>query len=135
MSSQHLPTHRSLRRRQAPEQDQPGCRSVQDRRGETLGLAHRQEGELCHPLQPSEPGKGTSFDWDPYLTISNLGLISYLASTTHYPSPQASRQLEENPDIDHEYLPITGLPQFTKAAQGLIFGKQNKAVDEGRVIR
>ena len=47
---------------------------------------------------------------------------------------KASRQLEENPDIDHEYLPITGLPQFTKAAQGLIFGKQNKAVDEGRVI-
>jgi aspartate/tyrosine/aromatic aminotransferase len=63
-------------------------------------------------------------------------LVPYLASTTvHHSSPQASRQLEENPDIDHEYLPITGLPQFTKAAQGLIFGKQNKAVDEGRVIR
>ena len=47
---------------------------------------------------------------------------------------QASRQLEDNPDIDHEYLPITGLPQFTKAAQGLIFGRSSKAVDEGRVI-
>jgi aspartate/tyrosine/aromatic aminotransferase len=63
-------------------------------------------------------------------------LVPYLASTTvHHSSPQASRQLEENPDIDHEYLPITGLPQFTKAAQGLIFGKQNKADEEGRVIR
>jgi aspartate aminotransferase len=37
--------------------------------------------------------------------------------------------------INHEYLPIGGLPAFTKAAQGLVFGKDSRAVKEGRVIR
>lgn len=57
MSSQHLPTHRSLRRRQAPEQDQPGCRGIQDGRGETLGIAYRQEGELRNPRSQTSGGR------------------------------------------------------------------------------
>lgn len=47
---------------------------------------------------------------------------------------KASRQLEDQSDLDHEYLPITGLPKFTSAAQALIFGKESQAVEEGRVI-
>lgn len=46
----------------------------------------------------------------------------------------ASHKLEAQEDLDHEYLPITGLQQFTAAAQRLVLGEDSKAVKEGRVI-
>lgn len=36
--------------------------------------------------------------------------------------------------LDHEYLPITGLPEFTSAAAKLIIGADSVALKEGRVV-
>ena len=38
-----------------------------------------------------------------------------------------------DPSIDHEYLPITGLPEYTAAAAKLILGEDSPAIAEGRV--
>lgn len=46
----------------------------------------------------------------------------------------ASHKLEAQEDLDHEYLPITGLQQFTTAAQKLVLGDECEAIKEGRVI-
>ena len=35
--------------------------------------------------------------------------------------------------LDHEYLPITGLPEYTSAAARLMFGKDSPVVTEERV--
>jgi aspartate aminotransferase, cytoplasmic len=40
----------------------------------------------------------------------------------------------DDPAIDHEYLPITGLPSFTSAAAALILGSESQALKEGRVV-
>ncbi len=48
-------------------------------------------------------------------------------------SPQAEQKLLSTPNIDHEYLPITGLPEFTGAAAKLILGSDSPAIAEGRV--
>ena len=37
--------------------------------------------------------------------------------------------------LDHEYLPITGLPEFTSAAARLLFSPASAALKEGRVSR
>ena len=39
-----------------------------------------------------------------------------------------------DPSIDHEYLPITGLPDFTSAAARLILGADSPAIAEKRVV-
>lgn len=36
--------------------------------------------------------------------------------------------------LDHEYLPITGLPEFTSAAARLILGADSAAIGEKRVV-
>jgi len=36
--------------------------------------------------------------------------------------------------LDHEYLPITGLPEYTSAAAKLIIGADSAALKEGRVV-
>jgi aspartate aminotransferase len=36
--------------------------------------------------------------------------------------------------LDHEYLPITGLPSFTAAAAKLILGAPSPALAENRVV-
>lgn len=46
---------------------------------------------------------------------------------------QATEILVNDPGVDHEYLPITGLPEFTSAAARLIFGKDSPAIAEERV--
>lgn len=46
---------------------------------------------------------------------------------------QATALLLNDPAVDHEYLPITGLPQFTEAAAKLILGPDSPAITEGRV--
>ena len=45
---------------------------------------------------------------------------------------KAKALLQEQPDLDHEYLSITGLPEFTSASAQLIFGKDSPAIKEGR---
>ncbi|KAH8106744.1 aspartate aminotransferase [Cristinia sonorae] len=47
---------------------------------------------------------------------------------------KATELLLTDPDIDHEYLPITGLPQFTSAAAKLILGRDSPAILEDRVV-
>ncbi|KAF9264781.1 aspartate aminotransferase [Marasmius fiardii PR-910] len=46
---------------------------------------------------------------------------------------KAEQILLNNPALDHEYLPITGLPEFTNSAAKLILGADSPAVVEGRV--
>ncbi|EMD38441.1 hypothetical protein CERSUDRAFT_82693 [Gelatoporia subvermispora B] len=41
--------------------------------------------------------------------------------------------LLHDPALEHEYLPITGLPEFTAAAARLMFGADSPALAEGRV--
>lgn len=36
--------------------------------------------------------------------------------------------------LDHEYLPILGLPAYTSAAAKLILGADSPAISEGRVV-
>jgi Aspartate/tyrosine/aromatic aminotransferase len=46
---------------------------------------------------------------------------------------QADDILHNDPNINHEYLPIAGLPEFGPAAQRLIFGADSRAIREKRV--
>lgn len=46
---------------------------------------------------------------------------------------KATELLVHDPNLDHEYLPITGLPDFTQAAARLILGADSPAIREGRV--
>ncbi|KAJ7582903.1 aspartate amino-transferase [Mycena floridula] len=46
---------------------------------------------------------------------------------------KATHKLLSSPDLDHEYLPITGLPEFTSPAASLILGKDSPAIKENRV--
>jgi aspartate aminotransferase len=47
---------------------------------------------------------------------------------------QASAALLSDPSIDHEYLPITGLAEFTSAAARLILGADSPTIKEKRVV-
>jgi len=47
---------------------------------------------------------------------------------------QATTILLGDPSIDHEYLPILGLPEFTQAAARLMFGPGSAALKENRVV-
>jgi aspartate aminotransferase len=60
-----------------------------------------------------------------YLSILRLNSIA---------PPQATRILLNDPTIDHEYLPITGLPEFTAGAAKLILGTGSPAIEEGRAV-
>ncbi|MCJ1366070.1 Aspartate aminotransferase, cytoplasmic [Acarospora aff. strigata] len=47
---------------------------------------------------------------------------------------QADERLRQDPNLNHEYLPIAGLPEFTSAAQRLILGRDSPAIAEKRVV-
>ncbi|KAL8821241.1 MAG: hypothetical protein Q9191_007350 [Dirinaria sp. TL-2023a] len=46
---------------------------------------------------------------------------------------QADERLRRDPNLNHEYLPIAGLADFTNAAQKLILGADSPAIREKRV--
>lgn len=46
---------------------------------------------------------------------------------------QADDKLRKDPNLNHEYLPIAGLVEFTSAAQKLILGADSPAIKEQRV--
>lgn len=46
---------------------------------------------------------------------------------------QADEILRRDPDLNHEYLPIAGLADFTLASQRLILGAKSPAISEKRV--
>jgi aspartate aminotransferase len=47
---------------------------------------------------------------------------------------KATELLVNDPGVDHEYLPITGLPEYNSAAARLILGAQCAALSAGRVV-
>jgi aspartate/tyrosine/aromatic aminotransferase len=47
---------------------------------------------------------------------------------------QASQILLSDPTLHHEYLPITGLPEFVSSAARLILGEHSPAIAERRVV-
>ncbi|KAK1089951.1 Aspartate aminotransferase, cytoplasmic, partial [Friedmanniomyces endolithicus] len=47
---------------------------------------------------------------------------------------QADDLLRKDPDLNHEYLPISGLADFTSASQKLILGKNSPAISDKRVV-
>ncbi|KAG6850528.1 hypothetical protein H0H93_012144 [Arthromyces matolae] len=47
---------------------------------------------------------------------------------------QASELILKDTSLDHEYLPITGLPSFTSAAAKLILGAASPAIQEDRAV-
>jgi aspartate aminotransferase len=47
--------------------------------------------------------------------------------------PQADDILHSDPELNHEYLPIAGLADFTSASQRLILGADSPAISEKRV--
>ncbi|OJD19039.1 hypothetical protein AJ78_00990 [Emergomyces pasteurianus Ep9510] len=47
---------------------------------------------------------------------------------------KADEILRNDPNVNHEYLPIAGLPEFTSAAQKLILGADSPAIKEKRAI-
>jgi aspartate aminotransferase len=52
--------------------------------------------------------------------------------TTNAPL-QAEEVLRNDPNLNHEYLPIAGLPEFTSASQKLLLGADSPAIKEKRV--
>jgi len=46
---------------------------------------------------------------------------------------KAEEVLRNDPDLNHEYLPIAGLPEFTTASQKLVLGADSPALKEKRV--
>lgn len=46
---------------------------------------------------------------------------------------KADEILRNDPELNHEYLPIAGLPGFTSAAQKLMFGADSEAIQQKRV--
>jgi len=54
--------------------------------------------------------------------------------TKAYSFLQADERLRQDPNLNHEYLPIAGLAEFTSAAQKLMLGADSPAVKEQRVF-
>lgn len=46
---------------------------------------------------------------------------------------QAEANLQKDPNLNHEYLPIAGLADFTSAAQKLVLGGDSSARKDKRV--
>lgn len=86
-----------------------------------MGLAFGQEGESrCGPSSTDER-----------LRVSLLTIIGSLPPTAHRPQAQAALIADET--VDHEYLSITGLAEFTSSSAKLILGRDSPAIAENRV--
>ncbi|KAK7467029.1 Aspartate aminotransferase, cytoplasmic [Stygiomarasmius scandens] len=74
---------------------------------------------------------------DPFENKVNLGVGAYRDDDNKpwvLPVVRKAEQILLNtPSLDHEYLPITGLPEFTAAAAKLILGPDSPAIAEARV--
>ncbi|KAG9318786.1 putative aspartate aminotransferase, cytoplasmic [Chiua virens] len=79
-----------------------------------------------------------AYNTDPYPSKVNLGVGAYRDNDGKpWILPvvkKATAKLLEDPSYNHEYLPITGLPEFTSAAAKLILGANSPAISEGRVV-
>lgn len=74
---------------------------------------------------------------DPFEKKVNLGVGAYRDDDNKpwvLPVVKKAEQILLNtPALDHEYLPITGLPEYTLAAAKLILGSESTAIKEERV--
>ncbi|KAF8636592.1 hypothetical protein AX17_003403 [Amanita inopinata Kibby_2008] len=79
-----------------------------------------------------------AFKADPYEKKVNLGVGAYRDDNGKpWVLPvvrKASQILLNDEALDHEYLPITGLPEFTANAAKLILGPTSPALKEERVV-
>lgn len=47
---------------------------------------------------------------------------------------QVSQIIADDASLDHEYLPITGMPEYISAAAKLILGATSPAITQGRTV-
>lgn len=66
--------------------------------------------------------------------LSESQSLCAVSNTVLRSSAQAKQILAADDTLDHEYLPIAGLPSFVKATSKLIFGADSPALSENRVV-
>jgi aspartate aminotransferase len=75
---------------------------------------------------------------DPYPHKINVGVGAYRDDNNKpWVLPvvkKVSQIILNDATLDHEYLPITGLPEFVAGAARLILGENSPAISEGRVV-
>ncbi|GAA6063248.1 hypothetical protein JCM10212_003611, partial [Sporobolomyces blumeae] len=91
------------------------------------------------PLAPADPifALTAGYQADPFDKKVNLGVGAYRDDKGKpFVLPtvrKAKKILADDDSLDHEYLPIAGLPSFVDASAKLIFGKDSAVIKEGRV--
>lgn len=65
--------------------------------------------------------------------VNNYIMASIPKESWAHNSLKAEELLRKDPKLNHEYLPIAGLADFTTAAQKLILGADSPAVKDKRV--
>ena len=96
-------------------------------------------GEDNVPQAPEDPlfGLMAAYRRDNHDKKVDLGIGAYRddnAKPWVLPVVQrADEVLRKDPNLNHEYLPIAGLADFTNAAQKLILGEESPAIKEKRV--
>ncbi len=92
------------------------------------------------PLNPPDPifNLNTQFKSDSFGDKINVGVGAY---RTDEGKPwvlpvvkKTENQIVADSNLDHEYLPIDGLAEFTEASARLVLGKDSPAMRENRVI-
>ncbi|KAM3419750.1 Aspartate aminotransferase [Cercospora zeina] len=105
--------------------------------GDNVATAFTQD---VVPLAPEDPlfGLMAAYRRDTDSKKIDLGIGAYRDdSAKPWVLPvvkQADELLRNDPNLNHEYLPIAGLPEFTSASQKLILGKNSPAIADKRVI-
>ena len=91
------------------------------------------------PLNPPDPifNLNTQFKADKFENKVNVGVGAYRTDEGKPWVLPAIKKVEKeivaNSSLDHEYLPIDGLAEFTEASARLVLGKDSPAIKEGRV--
>ncbi|EXJ90352.1 aspartate aminotransferase [Capronia coronata CBS 617.96] len=106
----------------------------------TMGSISNRPVELFDavPQAPEDPlfGLMAAYRKDTHEKKVDLGIGAYRDNNAKpWVLPvvkKADKILRDDPDLNHEYLPIAGLPEFTLAAQKLILGPDSPAIKEGR---
>ncbi|KAJ4352408.1 Aspartate aminotransferase, cytoplasmic [Didymosphaeria variabile] len=80
----------------------------------------------------------TAYEADTDLNKVDLGVGAYRDETARPWILPVVRKADEryrlDPNLNHEYIPIAGLPEFCTAAQALILGSDSRAIQEKRVV-
>ncbi|KAF2763171.1 PLP-dependent transferase [Pseudovirgaria hyperparasitica] len=91
------------------------------------------------PQAPEDPlfGLMAAYRKDTFAQKVDLGIGAYRDDNAKpWVLPvvkKADKIIADDPDLNHEYLPIAGLQQFTSASQRLSLGADSPAIKEGRV--